>query len=486
MKNNRRASIGSDAIKIAVSKTITLIITMLSTMLLSRYRTLEEYGTYAEMLLIVNIVISVFMMGLPNSINYFLAKRESLVEKKEFLSNYYTLSTAISILIGVVLVAFLPLLQVYFDNYYLKQFSFFLLIYPWALIVTSSIENVLIVYQKSVVIIAYRFLHSALLLTAIITSQLLNLDFKVYLIIFISVYSVFSMVVYFIVSKLCGGLTIRINKVLLREVFSFSIPLGIASVVGMLDIEIDKLLIGYMLPTAQMAVYANASKELPVTFIAASITAVLLPQMVSMINKGKDRDAVALWGDATELSVFFLAFVVAVVFTYASDVINILYSDKYLSGIGVFRVYVIILLLRCTYFGTILNAKGQTKKILLCSIIALIVNVIANPVFYRLLGMIGPAVATFLSMVVLEALQLFYSSKSVGVPFANIFPWKHIAIILVVNIGFSLFFYLIKCLLPMDEWIGSISESILLGIVWLGLYYVSCRKRIKELWTMIN
>ena len=44
-------SLGGDALRLTISKALTLCITMVTTMLLARFRTLEEYGTYSQMLL---------------------------------------------------------------------------------------------------------------------------------------------------------------------------------------------------------------------------------------------------------------------------------------------------------------------------------------------------------------------------------------------------------------------------------------------------
>lgn len=67
MQNN----LGRDAVNLTLSKVIALGITMLSSMLLSRFRTLEEYGTYSQLMLVVQLAISIFTLGLPNSINFF-------------------------------------------------------------------------------------------------------------------------------------------------------------------------------------------------------------------------------------------------------------------------------------------------------------------------------------------------------------------------------------------------------------------------------
>lgn len=125
MKDERN-HIGSDTIKLTGSKIMTMMIAMISSMLLSRFRTLTEYGTYSQLLMAVNLVCSIMMLGLPNSINFFLAKAQTEEERDQFLSVYYTLNTILSLLVGLALVLAIPLLEMIFKNQLISTFWYFL------------------------------------------------------------------------------------------------------------------------------------------------------------------------------------------------------------------------------------------------------------------------------------------------------------------------------------------------------------------------
>lgn len=480
------SSLGGDAIKLTVSKVITLGISMITAMLLSRFRTLEEYGTYSQILLVINLFTSIFMLGLPNSINYFLARAETQEDRKNFLSVYYTLSTILSVIMGGALVCALPVIENYFDNPNIRGFLYFFAMYPWASVVSSSIENVLVVYKETRILMIYRVANSVTLLGSVLIVQWLGLGFSTYMVLYLAVYVVFALAVYVIVSYLSGGLRCLWDKNLIYKIFVFSIPIGLASVVGTLNIEVDKLLIGWLMDTEQLAIYTNASKELPVTIVASSITAVLLPKIVNMIKHNNKTGAVRLWGCATELSYIIICLIVAGVFTYAEDVLALLYSDKYMSGLSVFRVYTLVLLLRCTYFGMILNAYGMTKMIFFSSVISLILNAVLNPIFYFIFGMVGPAVATFLSMLIVILLQLKISAKYMDIKMRTIFPWGSLAKISIINMIFSICFWKLKVYSALDKYTNSIVESIVLGAVWAGIYFLVVRKKVMNLWQKLN
>lgn len=479
-------SLGKEAVLLTISKMMTLVITMVTSMLLSRFRTFEEYGTYSQMTLVVSLFTSIFMLGLPNSINYFLAKADSRQEQQQFLGVYYTLSTALSVLMGIALVAAAPLIASYFGNPAIRTFLYFLLLYPWANVTGSAIENVLIVYHKTRFLTVYRIINSLCLLGAVLVIQWLGLGFREYMVANVAVYGLFALAVYGISYRVSGGFRLGLNKNLVRSIFVFSLPLGLSAVVGTLNIEIDKLLIGYLMDTEKLAIYTNASKELPVSFVATSVTAVLLPQLTRMLKKDQDREAVGLWGNATELSYLVICLITAGVFAYAEDAMTLLYSEKYLPGLPVFRIYTLVLLLRCTYFGIILNAKGKTKEILYAGVASLALNAVLNPVMYLLLGMVGPALATFLSLLVVLLWQLYRTAKCTGVSFSQVFPWGRLGRITALNAVLAVLFYGLKQVCPLEQWITSLGEALLLGAVWCSVYLLIMKKTIKRAWAGLN
>lgn len=483
---NKTPTVGKEVVALTASKIITVIITLITGMLLSRFASLKEYGTYSQLLLIVSLATSIFMLGLPNSINFFLARADNQKEERKFLSVYYTLSTMLSIIMGMVLVLALPLFEVYFKNNSIHNFAYFLAIFPWASVIASGVENIMVVYHRTEFLIKYRLINSLCFLLVIIASVVFEISFTGYIFIYLIVNCVFALFVYMYSGKLCGGFFVSFDKKLIKKIFVFSIPLGLASVVGTLDIEIDKLLIGWFLNTEQLAIYTNASKELPVTMVSASITAVLLPKMAKQLKLGEKMQAIELWKIATELAYIFMALFVAGIFVYADDILVFLYSEKYATGIGVFRIYTLSLIIRTTYFGIILNANGSTKKILACSVAALIINAFLNPVLYYCLGIIGPAVATLLSLTIIAGFQLWLTAGELKMRVKDIFPWMNCLNISLINLLFGIIFYVMKMLLPLQNYIYELGESIVLGVIWSIIYLLIMKKKIVCLWKRLN
>lgn len=478
--------VGKDAIVLTSSKIITTLITLVSAMLLARFRTLEEYGTYSQILLVTNLATALFTLGLPNSTNYFLALSETHEERHTFLSVYYTISTVLCLAMGIILAFSVPLVAAYFGNSLIQSFSYMLVLLPWTLVIIGSISNTLVVYGKTKKLMVFNVVNTLTSLLAILLTQFMKWSFKEYMLLYLIGQACMMFWVYAMVWKLEKPLQISFDKQLVIKILKYSVPIGLAGLVGTVSIEIDKLMIGRFLDTEQLAIYTNAAKELPLTIVAASLTAVLLPQMARMLKNKEVKGAIILWGCSIRLSYIIICFCSMALVVFAPQVMTILYSAKYLPGVPVFRVYSIVLLLRCTYWGLILNSIGKTKMILYSSIASLVLNVVLNYVLYLAFGTVGPAIATFCSILAISVFQLIYSSKELSVSFKEIFPWKELGKISVVNIAIGLIGFTAIKLLSLGTTAKDIIIAIVIGVFLLGLYALIMYKPAKNLWRRLN
>src|SRR5699024_1846509 len=108
-------------------------------------------------------------------------------------------------------------------------------------------------------------------LLAILIVQILDLSFNIYMVLFVVIEVFYALIVYIIINRLTERFTFSLNKKICRDILVFSVPMGLSTIVGTLNIELGKLMVGNFLTTEQLAIYTNASKEMPVTIIATSL-----------------------------------------------------------------------------------------------------------------------------------------------------------------------------------------------------------------------
>lgn len=484
-----RTSVGKNAVILTGSKILVSMLGVITAMLLARFRTLEEYGTYSQIIMIADLVSSILLLGLPNSINYFLAKEEEEGKRQKFLSVYYTLSTIMTIIIAVSLLVSLPMIIRYFNNPMIKKFAYVFVIYPWASLMINSLSNACIVYGKMRKLLYFNVVQSIATLTILLIAKMFALPFQVYMYFYMALLCGFAVVGVLWVRSFAGGIALGLEWKLIRKIFVFSIPIGLASVVGTITIQLDKFVIGRFFSTEQYAIFANASKELPVTLVATSLTAVLLPALVKLLDKEDKRDAVELWGNAANISFSFMALIVGGFLVFAPDIMSLFYSEKYVTtdGIAVFRIYTLILLFKSIYWGIFLNALGKTKFILYTSILTLIFNFIGNIVFYYLMGFIGPAISSLLVIGIMAFAQLRFTGRLLNVPLKKILPWKNFGVNLIQTLVIGGAFFILKYrIFDCNNRNISIVISIVMGVGWTIIYGLINMKLLKRSWENLN
>lgn len=479
-------TVGKNAVVLTASKIITTSISLVSVMLLSRFRTLGEYGTYSQILLVINLATALFMLGLPNSTNYFLALANTHEERQRFLSVYFTLNTLLCFAMGGALAVSVPIVVAYFNNELIRDFTYILVLLPWTKVIIGSISNILVVYGKTERLTAFNVVNTLTALLAILVTRLMNWSFREYILLYLLGEMCMMLWVYAMVWNLEKPLKISLDKQLIAKIFKYSIPIGLAGLVGTVNIEIDKLMIGGFFDTEQLAIYTNAAKELPLTIVASSLTAVLLPQMARMLKAKDTKGAIELWGASICLSYIIICFCAMALVVFAPQIMTILYSEKYLPGVPVFRVYSLVLLLRCTYWGLILNSIGKTKLIFYSSVASLLLNVVLNYAMYLVFGMAGPAIATFICILCISILQLICSSKELDVSFGKIFPWCKLAQISAINLLIGLCAFFAVKYFALQTTLRDILVTIAIGMVALGVYCLVMAKPVKKLWGEIN
>lgn len=469
------SSLGISALLLTVSKVLSFCISLVSLMILSRVRTLEEYGTYSQLLMCTQLVVTVVLLGLPNSINYFLARASTEEEKRDFLSQYFTVVTILSLVSGWILYLCIPGIELYFSNNSIHCFAYFLLFYPWTKIVTENIENLLIVFNKSSFLLIYRLSHSLVSLVVIFFIEIMSWGFETYVIMFLLVEVAYTFFVYGIANWLGKGIKIYLKWEWLKTVLVFSLPLGLASSVGTLHSELDKLLIGFLFSTEELALYTNASKSLPITFISTSLTTVLLPQIAKEIKKDKIDKAVDLWKTTIKISFFINVFFSIGLVVFAEEAIVFLYSEKYIAATSIFAIYSCSYALRCTYYGMVLNSMGQSKYILKVSIMSLILNMVLNVAFYHMFGFSGPALATLISTMIEAGYMIITTARIINISVRDIFPWPSMFKYFGVNIALGCVFLSLKIVNKTFGQINQIAFAFLAAIVWFICYFIICK-----------
>lgn len=472
----------NDAAALAAGNLITLVTGMVNTKIVAEFFTPIEFGLQAEVTMIATIIVTFFTLGLNHSPHYFIQKANSTIEKQNFISQLYLIYFILGIVAATFNTLFFSQIVHYFNDVNLYKCAVIVIFLPLVRLFNSAYSGIMVAQGRAQMSVVFNIIKVCATLIALIVVVILNFSIVefLYFTFFIELLLViFTTIMSF---NITGSLPkLSLNKPLINKMLKFSVPLGLASMVSVLSIESDKLFVAYYLNSKELAIYTNMTKELPIHLMSAAFTTVLMPRIVKLIDLGKDKEAVKIWGYVTEISFVIVCFIVSGLSVFSREAIKILYSNQYVSGYKIFLIYLTIALFNMTQYSMIINAKGKTRLILMSSITFLVLDVISNFIGYHYIGMTGLAISSAATSYGMNLFLLFLTSRITRIPFKNIFPWENLFIILGKNLILTVIFMFTYKIIGIYESNHWFILTCACAFIWLGIYFFLMRKRWNKL-----
>ena len=259
----------------------------------------------------------------------------------------------------------------------------------------------------------------------------------------------------------------EVNFKLIRKQLKYAVPLGLASLIGLISKYLDKFIVGRYFSTEEFAVYANGAFELPfIGLVTGSAMAILLPEFVRFYKKEDYSSIGRVWRNSIrKISIILIPVTIFSLF-FSEEIIVAMFSKKYVASTQIFFIYLLVLPMRITTFGSVLSAIDQNKVIMRWSIIGLVMNVIISLILVEYIGIIGPTIATVVSIYFVGFGQLNQISRLIKTKISNILPINDLAIITISSL---LFIIIIRYFL--QDFHSLYFRLILSGVIFTIVYY---------------
>lgn len=428
-KPKLRSGASTDALLLTFIKLVTTALGFVITRLLSETLSVYDYGTYSQILLVVSTVSSVTILGMMDGVNYFYCGKTDPEEREHYVATIFALQTLVGTAAGFVVLALSSPLCDYFGNPDVAG----LLIYGAAL---PLLQNLLGMFQillvsvgKARLIAVRNLIVSLCRLGAVLVVVKLTQNAGVMLFATLAL-DVAQIGIFAGVLKRSGcRLRLKaVKPVLVREILRYSAPMAVFTMVNALNRDLDKYVVALWSDTETQALYANASKILPFDIIMTSFCTVLLPRITRLVATKERARAAELYRVFLEIACITNALLCCAALAAAPELMELLYSAKYLGGLSVFRVYILADLVRFTSITLILSAAGKTRTLMLLGLGTLGLNAVLNVALYRLLGLMGPAVATLMVTVFMGIVMLKLGAKELRCGLKRFFDGKFLLV----------------------------------------------------------
>lgn len=413
------------------------LITLLLVPYMARALDYEDYATYGQILLIIEI-LKVLTNVAANQYLYVLFS-EKKYQQKDMVFNAILINIVLA-LIGIALIYLTKdILSIKFNNPEIaKNIKIYALSLPF-LLIQSTLNLVFYYFNAFKRSIVYQVIINAFRLSAILLAvqvfKSLTLIF-----VFLLLVNVLSVIIYHIKLpvKYFNG---KIQKDLLVNFFKYGYPLGITAIIGILLKRTDAVMVSVMLTPKDYAIYRMGAIEIPFLMtVFSSVMTVMLPNVTKLYHENKLYEIVELKRKAITTSVLAMYPVLIFILVFSKPLLTIYLGEKYSASIPIFVIYNLILFFRVNDYEDILISANKSRIILKTYFAFFILNIILNYLFLKWIGLYGVALSTNLS-IILIILFLIYETKSVFPSIFSIFNLKKISLTILISVIFTYSFY---------------------------------------------
>ena len=188
----------------------------------------------------------------------------------------------------------------------------------------------------------------------------------------------------------------------LGELVRYARPIGLNDALGTLSRYVDRFVVLYFFAAGTFAEYHFGAIEMPISLLLSAVTAVLIPEVSRLFQAGQLGEIQALWQRAVSRLALLVLPLAAFLLAFAGPLIGWLFPE-YDRSAWVFRIYLLVLPLRCAAYNPLLVGMGKARWALWGSVGDLCCNIglslaligylqVAHPEW----AFLGPAVATTL------------------------------------------------------------------------------------------
>jgi len=373
---------------------------IVSSMILSRYFSKKDYGTYKQVLYVYNTMLSVFTLGLPKAFSYFLP-RIPIAQAKNLIRKLTNLFLLLGGCFSFVLFIFSAQLAAILKNPDLTLAIKIFSPVPLFLLPTMGLEGILASYRQTQFMALYTILNNVFKLLCVALPVVIFKGGYIQAIIGFVAASFISFLVAlylkFLPVRNAGNEKCPISY---KEIFSFSLPLMFASLWGTLIGSIDQFFISRYFGTEIFAEFSTGSMELPfVGMIIGATSTVLMPLFSKKVHEEADpkKEILPVWINAFEKTAIIVYPLVLYCWFFADIIMVVLYGQKYSISAIYFRIKLLNNFFTLVAYAPVILALGATK---FYSNVHMISAIILVPLEYiSILIFHSPYVVTLISVI---------------------------------------------------------------------------------------
>jgi O-antigen/teichoic acid export membrane protein len=407
---------------------LTALVGIIGAAVLARVFSKNDYASYRQTLLAYTFAVPFVTLGFDRALYYFLPGEEKR-SRGILIENLLWLLGGGALLSLFLLLGGNRLLAMRFNNPDLGRLLLLLIPYPLLMLPAASLSACLMACNRAEQVAGFNVASRLLMLLAIVVPCLIWPRPSTAIIGTVVGAAVTTAAALTLMFRVCNAGSWHPTTAGIRKQVRFSIPLGLAGLLGTVSQSLDQVMVAAFCSTAAFAVYVNGAMEIPlIGMITGSVTSVLIVDYARLHKEGHLDEIVALIHRAMVKCALILIPVMAFLLCMAPELMRLLFGKPYEGSATFFRIYLLLLPVRTLTFGAILAATGNSHYILIQTVIGVIAQLIATWYGIHWFGAIGAASASVVTMYLVTIPYLLIVLRRIlQQPIRSLFPWRDLA-----------------------------------------------------------
>lgn len=364
-------------------------------MVVVRFLTRSEYGTYQQLSLVATFAGGVMVLGLPTSIYYFYHRasagsgRATLIAQTQIMLLISGLVAALAVALAA------PLLAVWLHNPELRSLLPWYSLYVGLFIGGEHFLHVMISQNRYGLAVGLELVETFVRVVALVSVLVFGGSLRG-IVMILAAYAALRLVVrsYWIWQGQDSVANASWAQRSAAAQLAYGLPLAATVCIGVIGGLLDRTIVAVVFNPAAFAAYSVGALEIPLdSILQASVLNVLRASLPPLVMQGRIDEVIRVWRDSVRKlalivvpSFVFLAF-------FAGRFITTLFTESYADSVAVFRIYVLLIPLHMLVVSVVPQVYGRTRLNLYVVAVAVATNVLLSFALLRYMGILGPATA---------------------------------------------------------------------------------------------
>jgi O-antigen/teichoic acid export membrane protein len=226
----------------------------------------------------------------------------------------------------------------------------------------------------------------------------------------------------------------RTDGALFKNQLGYALPFALAVLVEMVQSSYHQYVVSFRFDAATFAVFSVALLQIPlVDQTATAASSVLMVRMGEKLQQGQAQAVRELWHDAIcKLALIFFP-LVALLLVAGREVIVLLFTERYLESVPLFRLSSLAILLTTLQTDSVLRVLAQTRFLLAQNALRLILVAALIDSALTRFGLPGAILLPLLVAAFAKGLALARIGRLQGMALSALLPWRRLALVLSVT-----------------------------------------------------